>query len=128
MFRMWSRIFKENQIYSIPNPEKGMAAHADGYNTKAIANYSQASGFETIADKDAQTVVGKYNNKESRNGSLFVVGAGEDDGARKNALEVISDGEIVIYWEGAYYSLNLMFNLIANAHGGASFFDLAKKQ
>lgn len=117
-----------NQTYKISNSEKGMAAHADGYNTKAIANYSRASGFETIASKDAQTVVGKYNNETSRNGSLFVVGAGESASKRKNVLEVISDGEIVVYWEGAYYSLNLMFNLIANAHGGPSFFDLAKKQ
>lgn len=117
----------DGQTYKVSNLEKGTAAHAEGYNTKAIANYSHASGFETIADKEAQTVVGKYNNRESRNGSLFVVGAGGNDGSRKNALEVISDGEIVIYWEGTYYSLNNMLNLIANKWGGKSFFDLAKK-
>lgn len=116
-----------DQTYNIPHPEKGLAAHADGYKTKAIANYSQASGFETIADRDAQTVVGQYNNKTSRSGSLFVVGGGTSDSERKNALEVISDGEIVIYWEGNYYSLNNMLNLIANKFGGKSFFDLAKK-
>jgi hypothetical protein len=118
----------DGQIYKVSNPEKGIAAHADGYNTKAIANYSHASGFETVADKDAQTVVGQYNNETSRNGSLFVVGAGNNDAERINGLEVIQGGEVVIRWEGAYYSLNLMLNLIANAHGGPSFFDLAKKQ
>lgn len=118
----------DGQTYKVSNPEKGMAAHADGYNTKAIANYSHASGFETIASRDAQTVVGKYNNETSRDGSLFVVGAGESASKRKNALEVISDGEIVVYWEGNYYSLNLMFNLIANKFGGPTFFDLAKRQ
>lgn len=104
-----------------------VGAAAFGTHTQANAEASMATGAYTVADRYAQTVVGKYNNKTSRNGSLFVVGAGEDGVNRKNALEVISDGEIVIYWEGAYYSLNNMLNLIANAHGGTSFFDAAKK-
>lgn len=118
---------KDGQVYRIADPYMGTAAHAEGYNTKAIGNYSHASGFETVADREAQTVVGKFNNETSRSGSLFVVGAGASASERKNALEVISDGEIVIYWNDAYYSLNLILNLISNAHGGASFFDLAKK-
>ena len=104
-----------------------VGAAAFGTHTQANAEASMATGAYTVADRYAQTVVGKYNNKTSRGGSLFVVGGGQDDANRKNALEVISDGEIVIYWEGAYYSLNNMLNLIANNYGGKSFFDLAKK-
>lgn len=115
------------QTYNISNPEKGVAAHADGYKTKAIANYSHASGFETIADRDAQTVVGRFNDS-SHEGSLFVVGAGNNTQEKINGLEVIQGGEIVVRWEGNYYSLNLMLNLIANKFGGVSFFDEAKKQ
>ena len=126
-------ISEGDQTYNISNPEKGLAAHADGYNTKAIANYSHASGFETIADRDTQTVVGKYNKETSSPGSVFVVGGGESDIGRRNALEVIHDGTIYILWEGNYYSLNNMLNLIANAFvkgdaaANRAFFDAAKK-
>lgn len=106
----------------------GVGSASFGTHNHAKAEASLACGAYTTTDQYAQTVVGKYNNRTSRNGSLFVVGGGGDDGNRKNVLEVISDGEIVIYWEGAYYSLNLMFNLIANKFGGALFFNEAKKQ
>ena len=122
------RVGEDGKTYRIANREIGLAAHAEGYNTKALGNYSHASGFNTVAFKPAQTVVGQYNNFDNREGSVFVVGGGEDETTRKNALEVIRDGEIIILWEGAYYSLNLMLNLIANAHGGTTFFDEAKKQ
>ena len=116
------------QVYKISDPEKGAGAHASGYKTKAIANYSQAAGMETIANKEAQTVVGRYNNELSRDSSVFVVGGGNSATDRKNALEVITDGTIYIFWEGNYYSLNNMLNLIANSlGGGVSFFDAAKK-
>ena len=124
---VYGEVELEGQTYRVADPNLGTAAHAEGCNTKAYGTYSHASGFETVADRVAQTVVGKFNNETSREGSLFVVGAGASDSERKNALEVISDGEIVIYWEGNYYSLNLMLNLISNAHGGPSFFDAAKK-
>ena len=119
---------EDGKTYRIANRENGFAAHAEGYNTKALGNYSHASGFNTVASRPAQTVVGQYNKLDNRDGSVFVVGGGEAEAARKNALEVIRDGEIIILWEGAYYSLNLMLNLIANAHGGTTFFDEAKKQ
>lgn len=103
-----------------------VGAAAFGTHTQANAEASMSCGAHTVADKYAQTVVGKFNNIISREGSLFVIGGGGDK-ARKNVLEVISDGEIIIYWEGNYYSLNLMLNLIANKFGGTSFFDEAKK-
>lgn len=111
----------------IADQELGIAAHAEGYNTKAIGNYSHASGFETVAASDAQTVVGKYN-AVSPSGiySLFVVGAGTSDESRKNSLEVLQSGEIVIRWNEQYYSLNSMLSLIANKFGGNSFYDEAK--
>jgi hypothetical protein len=126
-----------DQVYKLSNSEKGLAAHADGYNTKAIANYSHASGLETIADQPAQTVVGKYNKEISSPGSVFVVGGGlggEFTLGRRNAFEVIHDGTIYILWEGNYYSLNNMLNLIANAFvkgdaaANRAFFDAAKKK
>lgn len=119
---------EDGKTYRIANRENGFAAHAEGYNTKALGNYSHASGFNTVASMPSQTVVGQYNKLDNREGSVFVVGGGEVEAVRKNALEIIRDGEIIILWEGAYYSLNLMLNLVANAHGGTKFFDEAKKQ
>lgn len=113
------------QKYSNAN---AVGAAAFGTHTRANAEASMSCGAHTVADKYAQTVVGRYNVKDSRNGSLFVVGAGSDDAERINGLEVIQGGEIIVRWEGNYYSLNLMLNLIANKFGGASFFDKAKKQ
>jgi hypothetical protein len=82
-----------------------------------------------VADQPHQTVVGQFNKQVSQSGSVFVVGGGSTaGGVRRNAFEVISDGEIIIYWENNYYSLNLMFNLIANKYGGPAFFNAAKKQ
>ena len=112
------------QKYGTAN-EVGAAAF--GTHTQAHAEAAMACGAHTIADRYAQTVVGKYN-KIGRAGSVFVVGGGESDTTRCNALEVLQDGEIIIRWNGNDYSLNLMLNLIANAHGGPSFFDAAIRQ
>jgi hypothetical protein len=121
--------YEDGQTLHIANRAKGLAAHAEGYNTKAIANYSHAAGIHTVADKDGQTVVGQYNNTTSRNGSIFVVGGGQADGLRKNALEVIQNGEIIIFLNGSYYSLNDILNLLANKFGGFadSYFDPARR-
>ena len=93
----------------------GTYSSAEGYGTLASGDHSHASGFCTIANQLNQTVVGQHNNENVRSGSLFVVGAGPSSTNKINGLEVLQGGEIVIYWEGAYYSLNNMLNLIANA-------------
>ena len=103
-----------------------VGAAAFGTHTQANAEASMSCGAHTIANGYAQTVVGKYN-KIGRTGSVFVVGGGESEEFRRNALEVLQDGEIIIRWKGTDYSLNVMLQLIANAHNGDSFFDLAKK-
>ena len=110
-----------------------VGAVALGTNTSASAEASMSCGDHTVATQYAQTVVGKYNKTSTRSGSVFVVGGGESNESRKNALEVMQDGEIIIRWEGNYYGLNSMLNLIANAFvkGNAeenkAFFDAAKK-
>ena len=107
---------------------------AFGTHTQANAEASMACGAHTIADQSAQTVVGKYNRTSKRNGSVFVVGGGDSNEYRRNALEVMQDGEIIIRWEGNYYSLNSMLNLISNAfvkgtaQENKAFFDAAKQQ
>lgn len=121
----------------------GIGSHAEGYVTTAQGHYSHsqgqmcqangvasnASGKYLCANEMAQTVVGQYNDYNfTKTGfhSLFQVGCGSDEDTRRNGINVSEDGEIIIYWNNAYYSLHAILNLISNAHGGAAFFDEAK--
>ena len=127
--------------HGLKTQAKGNYSYAGGARTQANAELSQATGVDTVADgyassangqgtvadQSAQFVVGKYN--APREGSVFQVGAGHSPDEKINGLDVLQGGEVIIYWEEAYYSLNLMLNLIANAFGGGpAFFDAAKKQ
>lgn len=71
--------------------EKGWCAHASGRDTVASADYSTAMGFGTVASSTYQTVVGTFNTESN---SLFTVGCGTSDSARKNAFAVNADGTI----------------------------------
>lgn len=82
----------------------GYGSHAEGNGTQAKSSYSHAEGWSTIASGiashssgigteakgEAQTVVGQYNIVNTS--SLFIVGAGSTDSARKNAFTVNSSG------------------------------------
>ncbi len=122
-------VYENGQTLHTADRTKGLAAHAEGYNTKALANYSHTAGIHTVADKDGQTVVGRYNNLTSQEGSVFVVGGGQDEHNRKNALEVIQNGEIILFLNNSYYSLNDILNLLANKFGGFAdrYFDPARR-
>ena len=121
----------EGKEYEISDLLYGFCAHAEGYQTVALGNYSHAGGYGTIADYAYQTVIGKYNDK-SYTGSLFAVGNGTSENNKKTKFEVTSGDGIIILWEGNYYSLDNMLNLIANKFVGGSkeqniaFFNNAK--
>jgi hypothetical protein len=121
----------------------GMTSCAMGYDTQAIGEISHSEGIGSIAsgyishaagsyveaDQFAQTVVGRYNDKNAvrdysdpRGGSLFQVGIGTSAEDRKNAINILGDGDIVLYWNGAYYSLH---KIIAHLGG---FSDTTKAQ
>jgi hypothetical protein len=81
----------------------GYAAHAEGGNTVAEANYSHAGGLGTKATAEAQTVVGK--NNEVDNNALFIVGNGATSfsdkkelitGTSSNAFVVDKDGNAFV--------------------------------
>lgn len=57
---------------------------------KATGPHSAAFGFETVANSDYETVVGKHN--VSRTDALFQVGNGTDENNRKDAFVVYKDG------------------------------------
>ena len=72
----------------------GQYSHAEGNNTTASGMYSHAGGVATIASGEAQMVIGKYNLANTN--TLFVVGNGTANSNRKNAFEVLTNGDVRI--------------------------------
>lgn len=68
----------------------GDYSHAEGQQTIASGKFSHAGGDNTKATVNWQTAIGKYNAENAN--ALFIVGNGENDTSRSNALEVLSDG------------------------------------
>ncbi len=91
---------------------EGKAAHAEGYSTAngdyshaegdsyARGDYSHAGGCSTVASRDYQTVIGKYNYEDSNFRSAdaaFIIGGGTSDDVndRKDIFDVNWDGKII---------------------------------
>ncbi len=68
----------------------GFCSHAEGSATQATNYYSHAEGLGTIAAGKNQTVMGKYNVKDTT--SLLIIGNGSKDTARSNAHKLDANG------------------------------------
>lgn len=77
-----------------------------GTENKAEADNSMAGGKGTKTSNDSELAVGKYNSSHA--GTLFSVGngSGSSDENRKNALEVMENGNIYLYVNGKQVCLN----------------------
>lgn len=121
----WSGISSYNNRFLL---SRGIGAHAQGYNSLALENYSAsfgkatiamgeaseahgnqtqalhegsfAAGFTTITTGPNQFVVGRRNAKNTSSDALFVVGNGTNGSNHKNALEVMSDGSANLQTQG----------------------------
>ena len=69
----------------------GTYSHAEGEYTIASGVRSHAQNEGTIADGHEQTAIGRYNARNISD-NAFVIGNGEDDDNRSNALTVNWDG------------------------------------
>ena len=77
------------QTSSAATEEKAVAL---GVNTQAQKRASLSGGVGTIANTEAQTVLGRYNNLNPN--ALLIVGNGTSRSAPSNALEVLADGKL----------------------------------
>ena len=68
----------------------GDASVAMNTGTKALGYYSAAFGNKTIAEGDNQFVIGKFN--EPNINTYFIIGNGNADDKRRNAMEVYHNG------------------------------------
>ena len=95
---------------------KGIAAHAEGGDTLANSDYSHAEGYSTQTLNFAEHAEGMYNlsNNNEEGGpetkTLSSIGIGSDEHNRKNAFEVMENGDVYINGIGDYDGKNAVFN------------------
>lgn len=70
----------------------GAYSHAQGVSTEATADATFATGRGTKATTAGQTSIGKYNKTDLD--AYFIVGNGDSDNSRSNAITVKKDGRI----------------------------------
>ena len=98
----------------------GNGAHAEGYNTAALANgahaegrsttafgdYSHAEGFHTEANNQSEHAEGKYNQSH-KGKTIHSIGIGTTKTDRKNAFEVIQNGDAYLFGIGNYDGIHI---------------------
>lgn len=89
----------------------GSSAHAEGQDTKANQTASHTEGFNTVANNSYEHAEGIYNvshtddnRPESQTLSSIGIGTSADD--RKNAQEVMQNGDFYVYGIGGYDGTN----------------------
>lgn len=100
-----------SHAYGSSSKAAGWASQASGYQTEAWGRCSSAFGEGTIAASRDQLVIGRYNEAPLVKGygaevfdSPFVIGigTGAETGQRKNGLELLPDGTLMI--AGNFYT------------------------
>ncbi len=102
----------------------GDRSHAEGSGSVAIGNYSHtegrltktssvaahAEGINTAATNEAEHAEGKYNvsntGSEEKDKTISSIGIGESNIDRKNAFEVMQNGDMYVYGLGDYDGTN----------------------
>ena len=77
----------------------------DFENNIASGDYTHAEGKGTIANNEAEHAEGKYN--KSNTNTIHSVGIGTSKNARKNAVEVMQNGDVYINGIGEYDGTNI---------------------
>lgn len=84
---------------------EGDFSHAEGSNSHTKGQSSHAEGQNTIAINTAEHAEGEYN--KSNTGTRSSIGIGTADNNRKNAFEVMDNGDTFIYGVGEYDGTNI---------------------
>lgn len=87
----------------------GAYSHAEGDYTTASGDYSHAEGDYTLTGNDAEHAQGRYNKTHrvsftfgNAGNTIHSIGIGNSESARKNAVEVMQNGDVYIFGAGAY--------------------------
>lgn len=113
----------------------GEASHAEGFYTHSIGVNSHAEGYYTKANNQEEHSEGRYNvsHKASDNhgdagNTVHSVGIGTSDTGRKNAHEIMQNGDHYIFGVGGYVGLLIGGNVktlqqVINSHDSAILTD-----
>lgn len=82
----------------------GAVSHAEGSDVAAGGDYSHAEGEGTRTTNEAEHAEGKFN--KSNTGTRHSVGIGTSNNDRKNAAEIMDNGDVYIYGFGGYDGTN----------------------
>ena len=89
---------------------KGRYSHAEGDLSQAEGERSHAEGYSTITTNNAEHAEGRLNKSNNGNDlkdkTLSSIGIGESETTRKNAFEVMQNGDIYVYGLGDYDGTN----------------------
>lgn len=80
----------------IKTTAKGNFAHTEGYYTSAFGNYAHAEGVYNVSN----------NGSTDADKSIHMVGIGTSESNRKNAHEIMTNGDHYIYGIGGYNGKN----------------------
>lgn len=107
---------------------KGQNAHAEGNNTLALANHAHAEGNQTVAEgqqshtegyltetkNQSEHAEGRANKSNKANdtfgnagNTIHSIGIGANTGSRKNAFEIMQNGDIYVFGLGGYDGTNI---------------------
>ena len=87
---------------------KGPRAHAEGDHTKATGPDSHAEGQGTVAKNEYEHAEGKYNVSHRgeidnpKTNTIHSIGIGENKKQRRNAVEVMRNGDMYVFGIGDY--------------------------
>ena len=82
----------------------GEMSHAEGYSTLANGKYSHAEGSGTLTTNYYEHAQGQYNKSNEQ--TLHSIGIGSSSTIRRNAQEVMSNGDFYVYGIGKYDGTN----------------------
>lgn len=95
----------------IGNKVTGSNAHAEGQQNKVIGQAAHAEGSFNQTTKNNEHAEGKYNLSNNGSGTnnktRHSIGIGSSDTDRRNAYEVMENGDIYIYGIGGYNGKNI---------------------
>lgn len=96
------------------NTARGKYAFVLGYSSHALRDNSIAIGNNLVTDADGQIVLGQFNERSADD--RFIIGIGDSDLNRKNAIKITKNGSIVFYnnSDNEYYSLSQILDSIGS--------------
>lgn len=107
---------------SASNRAKGDFSFVAGHKSSAFANESVAIGHGVVADTEDQVVLGSFNERSDL--YKFVIGIGDSDSERKNAIAITKSGEVLFYnnIDNTFYSVAQIIQSIGRGEIITDFF------